>query len=341
MKRVFLIGAHPPTIGGVSIHVQRLRERLLESGWSVDLFDPYSRASSELPGVFRLRRPPGFATLVWKSFFSPPSVSHIHLSHVRQRGLLKCLCTVLRKSRIIFTIHSGSFAQRVRELSVAEREDLRQILSRGIAAIAVNDEIADAVSGLAPSLIVRTIPPYLAPFTSERSETGFGFIASGYGTSIYGWETIIDAYCKSGSDEPLHLAFYNTYEKGYFDRLMVKVESCRGVVVHRDLSPPAFQDLLGQNRVFVRATDRDGDSVAVREALGLGLEVFATDVVSRPSGCTLFGLGDSAALCELMKRPARGKLLRSATNFFPAIEDVYGLSMTGGEVGFKGEENYL
>jgi hypothetical protein len=55
------------------------------------------------------------------------------------------------------------------------------------------------------------------------------------------------------------------------------------------LSPQAFLAVLDSSDIYIRTALRDGDSVAVREALALGNKVYATDCVQRPSGCVLFG----------------------------------------------------
>jgi glycogen(starch) synthase len=52
--------------------------------------------------------------------------------------------------------------------------------------------------------------------------------------------------------------------------------------------------------VFVRATRADGDALSVREALGLGSRVVASDVGHRPPGCLLFRSGDAGDLAERM-----------------------------------------
>jgi glycosyltransferase involved in cell wall biosynthesis len=54
--------------------------------------------------------------------------------------------------------------------------------------------------------------------------------------------------------------------------------------------------LMASSDGFVRATRADGDSIAVREALALGIPVVASDVCHRPSGTVLFRNGDAADL---------------------------------------------
>jgi glycosyltransferase involved in cell wall biosynthesis len=70
--------------------------------------------------------------------------------------------------------------------------------------------------------------------------------------------------------------------------------------------------------VFVRPTFADGDAVSVREALGLGCPVLASDVGHRPPGVRLFPVGSSAALAELLFHAA-GNRAPTVTPPFDAL----------------------
>jgi len=70
------------------------------------------------------------------------------------------------------------------------------------------------------------------------------------------------------------------------------------VTVHRDLSSESFLRELSRCSVFVRPTFKDGDSVALREALALGKTVVPSDAAPRPPGCLLFRTSDCHDLRE-------------------------------------------
>jgi hypothetical protein len=46
--------------------------------------------------------------------------------------------------------------------------------------------------------------------------------------------------------------------------------------------------MLAMADIYIRASQYDGDSLAVREALSLGKVVIASDCATRPAGCFLF-----------------------------------------------------
>jgi hypothetical protein len=57
------------------------------------------------------------------------------------------------------------------------------------------------------------------------------------------------------------------------------------LLIHQELS---FIKVMEYSDIIVRATNTDGDSLTVREALFLGKRVIASDIVKRPTGIVLF-----------------------------------------------------
>jgi glycosyltransferase involved in cell wall biosynthesis len=53
-----------------------------------------------------------------------------------------------------------------------------------------------------------------------------------------------------------------------------------------------FVDVIKTCDAFIRATTTDGDSLSVQEAMYLGKDVIASDVIDRPKGCILFKTED-------------------------------------------------
>jgi glycosyltransferase involved in cell wall biosynthesis len=56
--------------------------------------------------------------------------------------------------------------------------------------------------------------------------------------------------------------------------------------------------VIAKSGVYYRPTTVDGDSVALREALVMGVPVVASDATQRPSGVEVVGVGDWAAAAE-------------------------------------------
>ena len=76
--------------------------------------------------------------------------------------------------------------------------------------------------------------------------------------------------------------------------------------------------------------DRDGDCVAIREALGLGKTVLATDCVKRPDECILWATGDSHRLRQLLgdlPTSHHPEVAPSSDDLIERIVEVYRLAL--------------
>ena len=72
--------------------------------------------------------------------------------------------------------------------------------------------------------------------------------------------------------------------------------------------------------LFVRPSKDDGDSVAVREALSLGVAIVASDVVRRPDEVHLYPSGDTATLGDRLQECLRTEA-RSAASTKPGVDE--------------------
>lgn len=321
-RTVTIVGAHPPKVGGVSIHVQRLAALLDESGSHVTVLDPYTRRIGPSEGLsYKVCGRVGLLgrlALLRDLFFQSPDVFHLHLSHGGNVVATLLLLTTAVRSRRIVTIHSGSFPAQLEEHSGLRRMLLRQAFRRCRSIICVSERLKKALIASYSELEARTVvlPAFLpAPEVSPNAPSPDGrprVMAAGYGTPTYDWHTLLDGLGDCLHEIDLHLVFYTTYAEDYFPGLLRRIESYgSGITVHRDLSQEQFGALLASARVFVRPTLTDGDSIAVREALTLGVEVVASDASPRPLACRLFPVGQSAKLREEVRSalaaPVKGR----------------------------------
>jgi glycosyltransferase involved in cell wall biosynthesis len=72
-----------------------------------------------------------------------------------------------------------------------------------------------------------------------------------------------------------------------------------------DLDHPLCLSLMARSAVFVRPSFRDGDSISVREAAALGIQVVASNVGTRPEGVLLFKAGDVDGLVGQLAKALR------------------------------------
>lgn len=230
-----------------------------------------------------------------------PALIHMHFSAISNPApLLFGIPLLALLSPVITTIHSGSFPERASHMSVAARLILKNAFQPVSRFIATSQPIAEALGQYCrvPCEKITVIPAYLSPSMEEQQPVSGGeagvFLASGYGTEIYFWDGLLEAARPLSTIRELVLAFYTDYQQLYFEHVL---ERARGefpfkVTVHRDLSAREFQRELARCSVFVRPTLKDGDSIALREALALGKTVVASDAAPRPPNCILFRSGD-------------------------------------------------
>ena len=160
--RLGLVGWYPPPIGGISVHVKRLRKELDFLGVNDIVYDIGAKSAKEtgvIPeSVFRL----------WMliSLFSPSfdrNIVHIHLTSWKQRAL--ALLFKFRVPKIMYTFHS--LREEVKELSLLNRLCMRLVLLFGDHFIAVSNEIQQKLiqRGVNQNKI-NVIPAFIPPQVS-------------------------------------------------------------------------------------------------------------------------------------------------------------------------------
>jgi glycosyltransferase involved in cell wall biosynthesis len=305
LLRVAFIGAFPPPISGNSIHIARLYHHLKEKAHKVQVLDFYGRHTPDDPfDVIRFSG--GARSKIWqvlKFLWGLPRDTIVHF-HVSAFGRFRWFAPVLLLAtpfhKRVITIHSGSFeAEWQNPQNPLKKLYLRLLLSRFDILIVVSQGIKDFVLSLnIQSDRVNVIPAYIKEevqheFLPADFETIFKgktkIITSGYLTPLYNYEILIESI-RHLDQEKFHFifAFYGVYDKQYEKGVVDFLGMYSNVTIYRDLSPQAFLAVLDSSDIYIRTALRDGDSVAVREALALGNKVYATDCVQRPSGCVLF-----------------------------------------------------
>jgi glycogen(starch) synthase len=311
-KSIIIVGAMPPTMGGVAIHVERLADRLHQEGWRVIAFDFYTAPGthSERPyAVFRGRNFRTVGMLLKTAILNGADVIHFHLSSGRHLPVLALLLRLLSSvSRLVLTIHSGSAPKDLGALRTLPAWLARIGIRSAVRIVCVSSEIAEFMGKRFPEVSdhLRIVIPFIAhpkAFREVAREGSPRFLAAGYGTPLYEWMTLIRAFDDAPLGSEVHLAFYNTYAEGYFEEVIeASKRSKTRFINHRDLAPDDFSKLLAATDCFIRPTLTDGDSIAVREALSLGIPVVASDAVTRPHGCVLFKTGDALDLGQAIRR---------------------------------------
>lgn len=340
-NKVIIVGGYPPPFGGITVHVQRLAN-VLNQHYDVKIVDFYGKpAVSDQSGsgakVYRLRRGSVRTILsVLKDLFVGRGIVHLHVSSVS--NVLRLLFFVATKSTktLLLTIHGGSFADRISKKGLLSRSLLRWTLACFDRIILVNSEQQKALKTLhIPESKIAIIPAYIkaeavpsidiiSKMAEIRLRNDLILISSGFGLSYYGYHDILQALSVTYRDKKvaLILALYNSYDERYLSNLhtlSVTLEHVEYLIL-QDTHPDEFNYVLGQCDTYIRATTRDGDSVAVREALQLGLNVICSDCVERPNGTVLFHCNSAESLSAALCRASRSQVPRALSQHDNAKE---------------------
>lgn len=317
---VAMIGRCPPPIGGISVHVQRLATRCLSDGLVCAALDPYAPRNGTEP-EWLIRFNGGqlvrfLQLLVWLANHRY-GVVHVHVSAMdRFLWIAWPILMLTRRARMrVITVHSGSFMQRMRKRRAAARWAASRLLRQFDRVIAVNEELGvfmETFMKVNPRRIF-VVPAFIMPNHEEGIVPqcvqdlrlcSHLVVGSGYATSLYAHEVLlqaVDRLQKQGLDIGLVLALYSQYEEPYFSALRNRASRMPNVLLTQHLEPGAFNQLLAVADVYVRTARRDGDSVAVREALAQGCHVVASDCVARPAECEVYVTDNVESLCKRIK----------------------------------------
>lgn len=322
--RVLLIGAYPPPPGGNSVHVERLAA-LLASRYEVEVVDPYTSAplAGDPPNVYRCRprHPLDLARMVRRLGDPGVAIAHVHVSAMNAFAVTghPLLRAIGRSARKVLTIHSGSFVGSYAQASRLRRNLMRSLIAAFDRIVVVNEEQRTLLVRLGiPAHRVAIIPAFLpitpgqapAELVALRGRCERLLISSGYGLPHYGFTTILDALDRCEATTGAAFFLYNRYDHDYLQAVTRRLSPQR--IVLRDCTAAQFAGALRLADVYVRATDRDGDAVAIREAAASGAKIIASDAASRPPGCEMFRTGDAgsllAAIAHVGSDPCAGRV---------------------------------
>lgn len=305
--RVLLAGFYPPPYAGEPIHVKQLAHLLRGQGLQVDILNLNRHAppSSEYLGA---RSPFELVRLLYTAP-EPRSVLHLHTNGHSWRSWAMITAAAMagrfRGVTGLLTLHSGLLPGYVNLFRAPRRMFAGWVLRSFARVIAVNDEIAAAVSSLtADTSRVRVIPAFLGittvPGLSPEDRAAIRdlkplivAVAGGEEDPEHGLSVVVRALPRLIERFPGVGAVLIGWQTGPKTNALIaelglgKHARCLGEVSHeRCLS------LLRAADVVVRSTFLDGDAITVREALALGVPVVASDTGLRPRGVVLFRKGE-------------------------------------------------
>jgi len=318
--KVLLIGPYPPPYGGISVHVELAQEQLRREGIDCRVVCIDRRA----PGSDLYIRIKGGLDLALTVFNHARQgwTPHVHINgHTVKGWLIALTCGIagLCAAARLLTIHSGmtpAFLAGSRQ----RRLLARLACSRYQRVISVSHEIREALeASRVPSERLHVLPAYLEdsrqpiplPHILKKWLQAHSPLLS---TAIsfrpeYGLDLLLAALLEVRQIAPaIGLLVIGGGED--FEAAKKQVSVCgldNSILLAGEVPHALCLSLIANSNGFVRPTRADGDSIAVREALALGVPVVASDVCDRPAGTVLFRSGDAADLAVVIENSIHRK----------------------------------
>jgi glycosyltransferase involved in cell wall biosynthesis len=217
----------------------------------------------------------------------------------------------VRRRAALLTIHSGVFPSYVATFGPIRSWLAGRVLRPFRRILCVNGDIAAAVRalGIAPKKAL-VVSPFLGVRKVPRLTTADEAIANRYRPLLVavgggdrdpgqGMPTIVQA-CRGllRRFPGAGVVFLGARVGRALEPVMEEPDVRDHVVCLGEVSHERCLALLAASDVLVRSTFADGDSIAVREGLALGVPVVASDTAYRPEGVRTFRKGDAADLEE-------------------------------------------
>ena len=322
--KIALIGAYPPPYGGVSVHIQRVSNKLNELGIYHNIYDlSFENCLENIKkdNVLCIKHP-----ILWfLTFFfsSKEDILHLHISDWRLRFLFSLM--KFKRKKIVISIHGESLEKAYSEGSFIRKLFIKKSLSWSSHIIALNDRIKNKCLNLGVSQEKISVIPSYIPVSkfeeddSELSENLKKFIKSHSpiilanafklrffnGIDLYGLDLCIDS-CSVLKEKYPKIGFvfclpqigdYN-YLKKMKSRIIQKNIKNNFIIYTNQGS---MIPIIKKCNIFLRPTNTDGDSISIREALSMGIPTIASDVINRPFSVVVFKNRDISDLVIKIK----------------------------------------
>lgn len=333
--KIALIGSYPPPYGGISIHIQRMKEHLQKKGVDVIVYDGSGIAKDEENVVCI----PNFKKWLLKYFFfAKEDVIHCHSPNWKMRVIIGFMSFLGKKT--VITIHGESLSDSLKKGSWFRKKLIKFAVRHMSFVIADNKKIKDLLFSLeVKSEKVSVITPFIPPDAKDedyekvpkyvwsfmRSHkpiiSANAFQINFYnGTDLYGLDMIVDLVCqlkKYYQNIGIAICLPNIGDEKYFEKLkqQMKEKRVENNVLFITEPLPEVYPIWKESDLFVRPTCTDGDALSIREALYFKIPVITSDAVPRPEGVILFKNRDIQDFITMTKNVLDNyKLYKSKAN---------------------------
>ncbi|MGE5402753.1 MAG: glycosyltransferase family 4 protein [Ignavibacteriales bacterium] len=320
--KIINLGTYPPPFGGVSIHIKRLAEYLSAHRVSNMVIDiSGSRPAEKIGKNIKLMTKRSVLSLI----FHKKSIIHAHNYSI---GLLITYFILSFRHYVILSFHNerfiinfsknGKLIFRVYKLLVNcyDKIVVDSEKCRELAGQLINDK--DKLAVIPEFISPEIIPPIkLKLITDIRKQHQYIISSNAFqlsffeGKDLYGVDLLIELANRLRNLQKMDVAFLfllpNIGDKKYYEELVNKLR-CYNLeerfffLTDMEEHIKEASSIWNISDVIIRATNTDGNSLTIWEALSLQVPVIASDCVERPKGTILFKNRDIDDLTEKTSR---------------------------------------
>lgn len=312
--KIINIGAYPPPYGGVSVHLKRLLEYLQENGQESLLIDvsPYPK---DQDGVVNYSR---IAAIFYLLFRTPKSIVHFHNFSIRNT-LVYFMISFRHKT--ILSFHNERFLDEIYSVALFWRKVVLYFLNRIDYFIVDTQKNLELVEKIVEDrnrifVIPEFIPPAHIPLlendaiSAMRQKHQYLLASNAWqisfykGQDLYGLDILVDLLEKliftHKMDVGVVFLLPNIGNEEYFEEITRRISSAKLTDHFIFITEPIEEatSLWQISDIVIRATNTDGNSLTILEALSIQVPVIASDCCERPEGVVLFKTRDRDDLCE-------------------------------------------
>ncbi len=297
------VGPYPPPIGGISIHIKRIKEFLEYNKINTIVWD-YSSISKNEKNVQKrnfLLSP--FLYMLAKD----KDIIHYHIPGKLTKLYISIFNKLLfKKRKKMITIHGDC-----RFLTNTMPKLVVQMLNTFDAVICVKPDDKSYLQKIGVKTDIYEISPFIPPIYSPTQQISFpeeitqflenhhpiltanaSRIAFHDGNDLYGIDMCISVCEQLKKEHPKIGMLYSLpqiNDKKYFERMKQRIHDKNLQDNFLFLTCPIeLHTIISKSDIFLRPTNTDGDAVSLNEALYLKIPSIASDAVPRPKGTILF-----------------------------------------------------
>jgi glycosyltransferase involved in cell wall biosynthesis len=295
MPKLLIIGRIPPPVGGVTMHVKRLRQSLRRAGFHFSFCDP---GSAPLPNIL-------FKIATHRTI-------HIHFSNPTAQVLFAAFCRLTFK-KLIITYHGcwgryGALGNWAVKLSaylahvpiVQERASLTQALRCNARSRQISTYIPDPETVPLPARLQAAIASRRKYYQATFCTNAWNVTFDKNGHEIYGISEMIARFA-GYPDYQLLVSDPSGNYRSYIERRATHIPD--NLLFISQLHD--FKSILLLSDAFIRNTTTDGVSLSIQEARELGIPILASAAVERPPFCSIFRDFSKADLKEKLEEARR------------------------------------